>query len=209
MIRDKSKRLMYPSHCRNHGYLPLLVLIPVLIASAVNFCILSLSTMSTIENDLEIESYRVMEVLNTHLSSMSNIVNSRRSDQAFSSQAQVKVGTAYYPIIQQLRKDALWMPFFSNIHYYSLESDIIYKANSAASAEEFFLRNDGRSRYSPNNIIRMQDKAESYLREPGNHTRTIRVRNANSSNDGILFALPLEMSIDGPPLKCTLDYGHF
>lgn len=192
---------MYSSRHKNNIYLSMLVLLPVVIISVVNFFIQYVNTISTIQNDLQVESYRTMEVLNTHLSSMSNIVNARRIDKGFSSQAQTKINTAYYPIVQQLREDALWMPFFSGIYYYSLHSEMVYKPNSAVSADEFFYVKDEKPLYYAGNIMQMRPEDKQSLREPGNHTRAIRIKNAEHGADGVLFAVPLEIRSDSPPLS--------
>ena len=90
----------------------MLVLIPVLIVSIVNFFILYAHNLEAIRNDLRISSESSLEMLNAQFNSMSKIASQNRMEKSFSAEAQSKIGTAYFPIVNKLRKDALWIPFF-------------------------------------------------------------------------------------------------
>lgn len=194
----------HTSHYKNTLFTSMLVLVPVLIVSVVNFFILYTINMKNIQNDLRMESERALEVLNTQLNSMSKIVSMKRMDRTFSTEAQTKLGTVYYPIVQQLRKDAMWTPFFSDIGYYNVQSERVYRMNSASSSEEYFGTKKNKTVYYENNKLEMQPWDEQSLREEGNYTRAIRIRNAEQNSDGILFAVPLELRKDAPPLSYML-----
>lgn len=203
MRNNIKKPRRFTVHYRNTLYLSMLVLIPVMLISVVNFFILYANNMNTIQNDLRMESEKVLETLNSQLNSMSKIVSAKRMDRTFSTAAQAKVGTVYYPIIQQLRKDAIWTPFFSDVSYYNVYSGLVYRMNSASSSDEYF---GGRSSavYYKSNILEIQPWDKQSLKEPGNHTRAIRIQNADQNSDGVLLAVPLEIRSDSPPLSYML-----
>ena len=116
--------------------------------SAVNFLILYSNNMKTTQNDLRMEAERTLQTLNTNLNSMSKIVSLKRMDKTFSVEVQEQMGSAYYPIIQELKKDAMWTSFFSTISYYNTQSGLVYRMNSAETADEYFGKDDGSSAYS-------------------------------------------------------------
>lgn len=112
-MNNKIARKYFPtSYSRNNLYLSMLVLIPVLIVSIVNFFILYAHNLEAIRNDLRISSESSLEMLNAQFNSMSKIASQNRMEKSFSAEAQSKIGTAYFPIVNKLRKDALWIPFF-------------------------------------------------------------------------------------------------
>lgn len=112
-MNNKIARKYFPtSYSRNNLYLSMLVLIPVLIVSIVNFFILYAHNLEAIRNDLRISSESSLEMLNAQFNAMSKIASQNRMEKSFSAEAQSKIGTAYFPIVNKLRKDALWIPFF-------------------------------------------------------------------------------------------------
>ena len=204
-MNNKIARKYFPtSYSRNNLYLSMLVLIPVLIVSIVNFFILYAHNLEAIRNDLRISSESSLEMLNAQFNSMSKIASQNRMEKSFSAEAQSKIGTAYFPIVNKLRKDALWIPFFSDLGYYSVESEMVYRMNSASSSEEYFGGKSEKIIYYANNILEIQPWDKASLEQMGNHTRAIRIKNADHYNDGVLMAVPLEMRSDSPPLSYML-----
>ena len=93
-----TKRYLPTSYSRNNLYLSMLVLIPVLIVSVVNFFILYTNNLNAIRNDLRISSESTLGMLNAQFGSMSKIVSQNRMEKSFSAEAQNKIGTVYFPI---------------------------------------------------------------------------------------------------------------
>lgn len=189
---------------KNTLHLSMIVLIPVFIVSIVNFLILYTNNMKNTQNDLRMESERTLQTLNAHLNSMSKIVTLKRMDKTFSVESQTQIGSSYYPIAQELRKDAMWMSFFSTVSYYNCKSGIVYQMNRAQSAEEYFGTNVPNIAHYSGDSLELQPENEKKLYEPGNYIRTMRIMNADESSDGILFAVPLEVRSDSAPLSYML-----
>lgn len=177
----------------------LIVLVPVLIITIVNFYILYANNYRSIQQSLRIESERTLETLNTHLDSMHNIVSLKRKDKTFSVDSQWNIGSSYYPIIQSLQRDAIWTSFFSGISYYNVQNNMVYRLNSAISADEYFVLEEGKPRYYSDGHLGVKEGKLESLKETGNHTRTFRVRNTEGNGSGVLFAVPLETYTDEPP----------
>ncbi len=204
-MKNKIAERYFPtSYSRNNLYLSMLVLIPVLVVSVVNFFILYTNNLTAIRNDLRIGSESSLEMLNAQFSSMSKIVSQNRMEKSFSAEAQNKIGTVYFPIVQKLRKDAVWVPFFADVGYYSMESEMVYRMNSASSSREYFGEKSDKPVYYENNILKIQPWDEESLRQMGNHIRIMRIKNANHYYDGVLMAVPLEIRSDSPPLSYML-----
>lgn len=199
-----TKRYLPTSYSRNNLYLSMLVLIPVLIVSVVNFFILYTNNLNAIRNDLRISSESTLGMLNAQFGSMSKIVSQNRMEKSFSAEAQNKIGTVYFPIVKKLRKDAMWVPFFADVGYYSMESEMVYRMNSASSSREYFGEKSDKPVYYENNILKIQPWDEESLRQTGNHVRIMRIKNANQFYDGVLMAVPLEIRSDSPPLSYML-----
>lgn len=182
-----------------------LVLVPVLVVAAVNFFILYSTNVSALQSDLRLRSEQTLEVLSTNLGTMGKLTAERRKDTTFSDAAQEKVGTAYYPIVQQLREDSLWMAFFSGVRFYSRTSDLVYEMNRAQRADECFEAPEGKqSVYDMDDALELQPWDRKTLSEAGNHTRVMRVRHADGAEDGVLFAVPLEYRSGETPLSYLL-----
>ena len=204
MGQNKAVSHHYISYYRNRMILSLLVLIPVLVVSIVNFFVLYNNNVKTIRNNLRVESERTLELLNNNLSAIPKIVSTKRLERIFSTAAQSKVGTVYYPIIQELRKDAMWTTFFSSISYYNVESGLVYKMNSAQIDDEYFGTETDEHAYYPSDSWEMQPWDRKTLEEMGNHIRVMRICNAKGNDSGVLFAVPLEIQSDRPPLSYML-----
>ena len=204
MHKENRTTYCHTTRYKSNLFLSLLVLIPVVIVSFVNFLILYNNNMRTTENDLRMESERTLETLNAHLNSMSKIVSLKRMDKTFSVESQTQFVATYYPIIQELRKDAMWMSFFSSVSYYNCESGIVYQMNRAQNEEEYFGTAVPNSAHYSSNPLALQPWDEEKLQEPGNYIRTMRILNADENNDGILFAVPLEVRSDSAPLSYML-----
>lgn len=194
------------THYKNTLFLSMLVLIPVAIVSAVNFLILYSNNMKTTQNDLRMEAERTLQTLNTNLNSMSKIVSLKRMDKIFSVEAQAEMGSAYYPIIQELKKDAMWTSLFSTLSYYNTQSGLVYRMSCAETDDEYFGKDDGNSAYYASDSLGMQTWDRKKLEEPGNHTRAMRIHNADGkgNGDGVLLAVPLELRSNSSPLSYML-----
>lgn len=81
---------------------------------------------------------------------------------------------------------------------------MVYRMNSASSSEEYFGGKSEKIIYYANNILEIQPWDKASLEQMGNHTRAIRIKNADHYNDGVLMAVPLEMRSDSPPLSYML-----
>ncbi len=189
---------------KNTLFLCTLVLLSVAVVSIVNFLILYTNTMKTTQNDLRMESERTVQTLNIHLNSMSKIVSLKRTDKTFSVKTQAETGSAYYPIIQKLREDAMWASFFSTVSYYNTQNGLVYQMNSAKSSDEYFGNGSSGAAYSASGSLELQPWDRESLEKEGNHIRTIRIRHADNSSDGVLFAVPLEVQSGSPPLSYML-----
>ncbi len=188
-------------HYKNTLFTCLLVLIPIIIVSVFNFLILFSYNMKKIQGELRLESERSMEILNNQLNSMANIVSQKRLEKVFSTEAQSKVMTAYYPIIQQLKKDAIWTSFFSDIGYYNVKSNWVYLVNRASQAEEYFGLEEKDNLYYETHNVKIQKEQFLSLKEIGNHTQAIRFCHTDGQNGGVLFAVPLEIRLGEGPLS--------
>lgn len=205
MKKRQARSVPKSSHGRNTTLLSLLVLVPVAIVSIVNFFVLYFLNLNSMQNDLRLRSEQTLEVLGTNLDSMAKIVTLRRVDTVFSAEAQEKVGTAYFPIIQQLREDSMWTTFFSGVRYYSLVSGLVYEMNRAQTADECFeAAAEKNGAYYPADALELQPWDRETLSDAGSHTRVMRVRNADGAADGVLFAVPLEYRSGEAPLSYFL-----
>lgn len=203
MKQTRKTKHPYSAHNRNNLYLALLLLIPVLIVTVVNFFILYQDNMKVVEEDLRMESERSLSILNTQMNSMLNIVSLKRTDKTFATKEQEKIGTIYYPIRQQLQKDAVWTSFFSEVNFYSLQNGMVYSANCATPAQEYFGSKNETSYYI-NNSFEMQPEDQLSLKKTGNHIRAIRLRNVEGNGDGVMLAIPLELRTGAAPLSYML-----
>lgn len=205
MKKKERKARRHTFRYRNTAILTLLVLVPVAIVATVNFCILYLTHIGTLQNDLRLQSEQALEILNSNLNSMAKLANQRRMDKVFSTEAQAKVGTVYFPIVQKLREDSLWTTFFSSVRYYNRESGLVYEMNCAQSADECFdAQSDRNSAYYQNDSLELQPWDRKTLGETGYQTRVMRVRHAEGESSGVLFAVPVEYTTGEAPLSYML-----
>lgn len=186
--KQRKKAPRHSFHTRSTIRMTCLVIVPVLIVAAVNFFILYSTNVRSLENDLRLRSEQTLEILNTNLGSMQKLVSQRRMDTTFSNEAQQKVGTAYFPIIQQLQEDSIWTTFFSSVRFYNRDSGFVYELNRALTAEECFGKPSAtNSAYYRTDALELQPWDRRTLEEPGNQIRVMRVRHADGEDSGILL----------------------
>lgn len=182
-----------------------LVLIPVVIVATVNFFILYSTNVHALENDLRLRSEQTLEIINTNLGSMQKLASQRRKDTTFSNEAQQKVGTAYFPIIYQLREDSIWTTFFSSVRFYNRESGLVYELNRALTEDDCFgTPSETNSAYYRTDALELQPWDRKTFEEVGRHVRVMRVRHAADWDDGVMFAIPLEYLSDEAPVSYML-----
>ena len=172
-------------------FLVLLAVVPMAIVSAFNFFILYHSNVSALRNDLRLQSEATIEVLEENIDIMAKMTNERSRSMLFSSKYQKKPNSAFYAIIHQLREDSIWVPFFSNVHFYSLESDYVFGMNCAWRSNDYFTGGSGAGGYSSAPLgVQPWDRAELY--DEGSQPRIMRVQETGAG-PGVLIAMPLEM----------------
>lgn len=206
MYNSKGKRWVSLQR-KNAIILSILLLIPVMIVSAANFSILYARNISTIESDLNIESEQKLELMRTQLVAMYRLVSQQRLNKDFSTHnlKESNEYEMYFTITRSLREPVVWTSFFSSINYYNQEVGLVYSPSTVKSAEDFF----GKSKMSSElpdpyrgPSLEFQTDLIS-LQQPGNHVRSMRVRNVDGG-DGVLLAMPLELKSDAPPASYLL-----
>lgn len=177
-------------------FLVLLAVVPMAIVSSFNFFILYNSNIGALRNDLRLQSQSTLDVLEENIDTMSKMTNERSRSTLFSSKYQKKPNSAFYAIIHQLREDSIWVPFFSNVHFYSLESDYVFGMNCAWRSDDYFNGEPGAGGYPSTSLdVQPWDRAELY--DEGSQPRIMRVQETGAGS-GVLIAMPLEMEHDTP-----------
>lgn len=193
---------------KNVMILSVLLLIPVLIVSIVNFSILYTRNISTIESDLTIESEQKLELMRTQLVSMHMLINKQRLNHIFSTRNLIEADEheTFFAITNELKDSMLSTSFFSNISYYNREAGLVYTSTTVKAVSEFFgqISQPSLTRLPYHrSSLELQAAGFHSLQQKGNHIRSIRVRQADGV-DGVLFAIPLELLTDAPPASYLL-----
>ena len=156
-------------------FLVLLAVVPMAIVSSFNFFILYNSNIGALRNDLRLQSQSTLDVLEENIDTMSKMTNERSRSTLFSSKYQQKPNSSFYAIVHQLREDSIWVPFFSNVHFYSLQSDYVFGMNCAWRSDDYFNGEPGAGGYPSTSLgVQPWDRADLY--EEGAQTRIMRVQ---------------------------------
>lgn len=205
LSKQRKKAHRHSFHTRSTIRMTCLVIVPVLIVATVNFFILYSTNVRSLENDLRLRSEQTLEILNTNLGSMQKLVSQRRMDTTFSNEAQQKVGTAYFPIIQQLQEDSIWTTFFSSVRFYNRESGLVYELNRALTEDDCFGKPEKTNNaHYRTDALELQPWDRRSFEEEGNNIRVMRVRHADGDDNGVMFAVPFEYVSDEAPVSYML-----
>ncbi|MGG6312371.1 hypothetical protein [Paenibacillus macerans] len=112
----------------------------------------------------------------------------------------------YFAITRTLREPAVWTGFINSISYYNRELGLVYTPSTVMPVEEFFGKpkpSSAPSKAYLGSSLKLQPAALDRLMRPGNHVRSMRVSNVDGE-DGVLFAMPLELKADAPPASYLL-----
>lgn len=182
-----------------------LVLVPVVIVATVNFFVLYYANVGAVQSDLRLRSQQTIDILNTNIGSMEKLVSQRRMDTTFSNAAQSKIGTVYFPIIQQLREDSIWTTFFSSVRFYNRDSGLVYELNRALTEEDCFgTPQKMNSAYYRTDALELKPWDRAALEETGSQIRVMRVRHADGEDSGVMLAVPLEYLSNETPVSYML-----
>ena len=201
--RKKANRRSF--HSRNTMIMTFLVLVPVVIVATVNFFVLYYANVGAVQSDLRLRSQQTIDILNTNIGSMEKLVSQRRMDTTFSNAAQSKIGTVYFPIIQQLREDSIWTTFFSSVRFYNRDSGLVYELNRALTEEDCFeTTRKMNSGYNRTGAHELKPSDSAALDETGSQIRVMRVRHADGEDSGVMLAVPLEYLSNETPVSYML-----
>lgn len=201
--RKKANRRSF--HSRNTMIMTFLVLVPVVIVATVNFFVLYYANVGAVQSDLRLRSQQTIDILNTNIGSMEKLVSQRRMDTTFSNAAQSKIGTVYFPIIQQLREDSIWTTFFSSVRFYNRDSGLVYELNRALTEEDCFgTPQKMNSAYYRTDALELKPWDRAALEETGSQIRVMRVRHADGEDSGVMLAVPLEYLSNETPVSYML-----
>ena len=199
--RKKANRRSF--HSRNTMIMTFLV--PVVIVATVNFFVLYYANVGAVQSDLRLRSQQTIDILNTNIGSMEKLVSQRRMDTTFSNAAQSKIGTVYFPIIQQLREDSIWTTFFSSVRFYNRDSGLVYELNRALTEEDCFgTPQKMNSAYYRTDAFELKPWDRAALEETGSQIRVMRVRHADGEDSGVMLAVPLEYLSNETPVSYML-----
>lgn len=180
-------------------------LVPVVIVATVNFFVLYYANVGAVQSDLRLRSQQTIDILNTNIGSMEKLVSQRRMDTTFSNAAQSKIGTVYFPIIQQLREDSIWTTFFSSVRFYNRDSGLVYELNRALTEEDCFgTPQKMNSAYYRTDALELKPWDRAALEETGSRIRVMRVRHADGEDSGVMLAVPLEYLSNETPVSYML-----
>lgn len=195
---------------RNTLILSVLLLIPVLLVSIVNFAILYQRSIRTMESDLRIDSQRKLELMRTQLLPMYKLASQQRLDTSFSTAALEGPDTldTFFAVTKTLRENTVWASFFSSVSYYNREMGQVYTSSTVKTTDEFFGKQPSALAAAPggayqNTSLELRAADLERLQQTGNHVRSMRVRNLDGG-EGVLIAMPLELSENTPPASYLL-----
>lgn len=189
------------SYRRNTQTLILLLIFPVIIIFMCNFFITYKGNVLSVKENLRNESEKKLELLYTNLSPMYQLVDTRRKDKIFSTAYlhDMHFTDAFFYIKRSLQRDSVWVSFFDSISYYNCVEDKVFTYSSISSPQDFFGWAEGNTAVLyPIPSLKAENEGQKMLEEKGSQVRTIRAHNI-SGQDGVIFAVPLEMDKDNFP----------
>ena len=135
------------SYKKNTVFLGMLLMIPVLVISVVNYLLLFEKSVRTMRQSFELESEQKLELLDTNLSPMFRLTDLRRTDERFQTHyLETKhFSDAFYEITRALQQDTVWTAFFDSVSYYNREQDKVYTYSSQKTSGEYFGWEEGKT----------------------------------------------------------------
>ena len=193
--KDKMKLLKHcDSYKKNTVFLGMLLMIPVLVISVVNYLLLFEKSVRTMRQSFELESEQKLELLDTNLSPMFRLTDLRRTDERFQTHyLETKhFSDAFYEITRALQQDTVWTAFFDSVSYYNREQDKVYTYSSQKTSGEYFGWEEGKTGNYPDITLEACQEGKELLMQPGSQIRAFRAGHVAEAG-GIIFAVPLEM----------------
>ena len=180
----------------------LFALIPIFVASIINLLMLYRTEIRSIHSEIEDRSESVLTFLDGQLKTADRVVNNKRIDKVFAVSEQTNAQTCFYPIVQRLQQDSIWLSFFDQVAYFNTENGMIYGKKNACHVDEYLCTSPlQKTKYYATDALFLDSRDYAALMKENNSVRAMRVdiQSASGKVPGILFAYPLELSDQGKP----------
>lgn len=173
---------------RNSAVLLLMLLCPIIVIAALNFCLVTKQSLTATQNELRINSERLLDLTERQFETVPKVTDSHKKDTGFFNSYQTDPLASYYYIEEGLEKDSLWSAFFSDVSYLNHKGKYIITTQGKDTMDFYF------SKILPSKGLK--EKSMSVYKTDSGQIQTFRVHNTLTNCDGVLFMAPLETADD-------------
>lgn len=183
----------FRAYRRRFFVMSLVLLIPVLIISLVNFWIIRQQNDSAVESSLRISSQRRLELMNQQMDIIQKVVDQYKKDDGFLTWDQTDLLTTYFDVKEALNRDSIWTSFFSDVSYYNVKDGYIISLRGMEDENYYF---------SNVSVMDGNRGAASVVR-PGTVV-PVRAHSRLQNRDGVVFFVPFETGAGNRPVSAVL-----
>ena len=161
----------------------LILLIPVLMISFVNYAIIHLQNNAAIESNLRFNSQRHLEMMASQMDIIQKLINQHRKDDSFYTWDQTSFPATFFDVREALSRDSLWASLFSDIGYYNVKDGYVISLRGMENENYYFSK-----------VALPGKNKKALLTTRPKSTIPIRVHSSLFNRDGVVFCAPFEIN---------------